>query len=115
VTRPSLTARVERLEQRAAPALPPWQVELAEREAEYARRFPMPMSSWSSQLCDEFIAFHASDHAGRLDELRRMTRSPEQRAEERAASLVIASMNINQINDYFAMLAAPEENPPYSP
>jgi len=44
-----------------------------------------------------------------------MTRSPEQRAEERAASLVIASMNINQINDYFAMLAAPEENPPCSP
>ena len=115
MTRPSLATRVERLEQGAAPALPPWQVELAELEIEHARRFPMPISSWSNEKCDEFIAFHASAHAGRLHELRELVKPAAVRAEERAACLAIASMNTNQINDYFAMLAAPEENPPCSP
>ena len=42
MTRSSLAARVERLEQGAEPATPPCQVEVTEREAQYARRFPMP-------------------------------------------------------------------------
>jgi hypothetical protein len=71
------------------------------------------MSSWSSEMCDAYLAYEAGGVAGRLDELRERAKSPQQRAAEAADRILIASMSLDQLDEYMAaLLAANSEEPP---
>ena len=83
--------------------------ELAALEAEYAARFPMPFSKWSSEMCDTYLAYEAGEAAGRLDELRERPKSPVQRAEDAAAVAKIKAMSRDELDAYLAARCADPE------
>jgi hypothetical protein len=108
-----LPARIDRLEAARGPLPMAEAAELAALEREYAARFPLPMSAWSSERCDDFLAYEASAAAGRMDELRERAKPAAQRAAEAADRILIASLSPDQLDEYMAaLLAANSEKPP---
>ena len=101
--------RIDRLQRRIdaiAGTLPADELlELQRLEAEHEREFPnLPagFADFTSEMADRYIAYHASDVAARVDELRRKMRTPAEVAADEANRLLMAEMSIEELDEYMA-------------